>query len=71
LAIYGSANLVSSLMRLDLIDEHRVLVNPVLIGEGTPLFGNIAHKVNLKLLKTRTFRSGNVLLCYGKEDESS
>ncbi len=64
LAVFGSANLLSSLMRMNLVDEHRVMVNPVLIGGGTPLFRNIDQKVNLKLVKTRTFKSGNVLLYY-------
>jgi len=64
LAVFGSANLLSSLMQMNLVDEHRVMVNPVLIGSGTPLFRNIAQKVDLKLVKTRTFKSGNVLLYY-------
>lgn len=64
LAVFGSADLLSNLMRMNLIDEHRVMVNPVLIGSGTPLFRNIDQKVNLKLVKTRTFKSGNVLLYY-------
>ncbi len=64
LAVFGSTNLLSSLMQMNLVDEHRVMVNPVLIGSGTPLFRNIAQKVNLKLVKTRTFKSGNVLLYY-------
>jgi len=64
LAVFGSANLLSSLMQMNLVDEHRVMVNPVLIGSGTPLFKNIAQKVNLKLVKTRLFKSGNVLLYY-------
>ena len=67
LAIFGSANLLSFLMQMNLVDEHRVMVNPVLIGSGTPLFRNIRQKVNLKLVKTRTFQSGNVLLCYRPE----
>lgn len=64
LAVFGSADLLSSLMQLNLVDEHRVMVNPVLIGSGAPLFRNIDHKVNLKLVKTRPFKSGNVLLYY-------
>jgi dihydrofolate reductase len=40
------------------------MINPVLIGSGTPLFRNIDQQVNLKLVKTRTFRSGNLLLYY-------
>ncbi len=63
LAIFGSANLMSKLMQMNLVDEHRVMVNPVILGAGTPLF-QTKNKLNLKLLKTRTFKNGNVLLCY-------
>ena len=63
LAIFGSANLMSTLMQMDLIDEHRVMVNPVILGAGTPLF-QTKNKFNLKLLKTRAFKNGNVLLSY-------
>ena len=63
LAIFGSANLMSTLMRMDLIDEHRIMVNPVILGTGTPLF-QTKDKLNFKLLKTRTFWNGNVLLGY-------
>ncbi len=64
LALFGSANLMSTLMQLDLIDEHRVMVNPVILGNGNPLFKRTKDKLNLKLVKTRTFGNGNVLLCY-------
>jgi dihydrofolate reductase len=67
LALFGSANLMASLMTLDMIDEYRILVNPVVLGSGTPLFKGGHQKINLKLIKTRTFRSGNVLLCYEPE----
>jgi dihydrofolate reductase len=64
LAVFGSANLLSTLMQMDLVDEHRVMVNPVLLGKGNPLFKSTDGKINLRLLKTRTFHSGNVLLYY-------
>lgn len=64
LAVFGSANLLSSLIQLDLVDEHRIMVNPVILGSGKPLFQSIQHQINLKLLDTRTFNSGNVLLTY-------
>jgi dihydrofolate reductase len=64
LAVFGSANLLASLMRLDLVDEHRVMVNPVLIGKGTPLFKDVPEAVELKLTASRTFPNGNVLLTY-------
>ena len=64
LALFGSANLMSALMQSDLIDEHRVMVNPVILGSGNPLFKRTKDKLNLKLIRTRTFDNGNVLLCY-------
>ncbi len=63
LAVFGSANLLSELMRMSLIDEHRVMVNPVVLGSGTPLF-QTKDKFNLKLLRTRMFGNGNILLYY-------
>ena len=65
IAIFGSADLISSLM--DVIDEHRVLVNPVLLRRGTPLFKGTGDPMKLKLLNTRPFRSGNILLTYAPE----
>src|SRR5574341_1504287 len=64
LAIFGSANLLSSLVQMDLVDEHRIMVNPVVLGSGTPLFQGVNEPIELKLLKTKTFASGNVLLYY-------
>ena len=64
IAVFGSANLLSTLMQANLVDEHRVIVNPVILGKGTPLFKNSKDKINLKLVKTRTFGNGNVLLVY-------
>ncbi len=64
LAIFGSANLTASLLQMGLVDELRLMVNPVILGSGTPVFKGIHEKLNLKLLRTQTFRSGNVLLCY-------
>lgn len=64
IALFGSANLLTTLMQMNLVDEHRIIVNPVLLGSGTPLFQGINNSQELKLIKTRTFDSGNVLLCY-------
>ncbi len=64
LAVFGSANLLASLMQLDLVDEHRILVNPVILGNGNPLFKQAKDKQNLKLIRSRVFGNGNVLLCY-------
>ncbi len=64
LAIFGSAALAVSLLQMGFIDELRIMMNPVVLGKGKPLFKGIHEKLNLKLLKTKTFRSGNVLLYY-------
>ncbi len=63
LAIFGSANLMSALMQMGLIDEHRVMLNPVILGTGTPLF-QTKDTLNLRLVRTRAFGNGNVLVCY-------
>ena len=64
IAVFGSAILLSTLMQFDLVDEHRIMLNPVILGQGTPLFKNSKDKQNLKLVNTRIFGNGNVLLCY-------
>ena len=64
LLIFGSADLASNLTNLGLIDEYRIMVNPVVLGKGNPLFKDIKEKLNLRLLKTKTFGNGNVLLYY-------
>ena len=64
LIIFGSSNLSASLLNLGLIDELRIMVNPVVLGNGKPVFEGIHDKLPLKLFKTQTFRSGNVLLYY-------
>ena len=63
----GGTSLVSALAPLGLIDEYRILVAPVVLGSGKPLFKDIANSINLKLGKIRTFGSGLVLLVYHPE----
>jgi dihydrofolate reductase len=63
-AIFGSANLIASMAPLDVIDEHRVMLNPVVLGRGTPLFQGIATARSLRLVSARPFPNGNVLLRY-------
>jgi dihydrofolate reductase len=64
LFIFGSANLSASLLQKGLIDEIRVIVNPVVLGDGRTLFEDLPGKLELELLNSRAFRSGNVLLYY-------
>jgi dihydrofolate reductase len=70
MALLGSGAIMSELAQLGLIDEYRIMVNPLVLGAGTPLFKGIKDRVDLTLLETRSFRNGNVALRYepaGKE----
>jgi dihydrofolate reductase len=67
LAVFGSSDLSLTLMEHGLIDEFRIIVSPVILGNGKTLFKGLPARFKLKLLKTRTFRSGNVMLCYRPE----
>lgn len=60
----GGPNLASTFMRLGLIDEYRLFVQPVILGSGTPMFPVLGDKINLRLVETRTFGSGVIYLCY-------
>ena len=60
----GGAGLASTLIKLDLIDEYRLFVYPVVVGGGTPYFPPLDRQFALELLETRTFGSGVVYLRY-------
>ena len=64
--VVGGAMLVDSFRRLDLIDEYRIFVHPVLVGAGTQFFRDAAALTSLELLETKTFGNGVVLLRYGR-----
>jgi len=64
IAIFGSSDLTVSLIPSGLIDEYRIIINPVVLGNGKSVFKGINKKLDLKLLKTKVFKSGNVLLYY-------
>jgi dihydrofolate reductase len=64
IAIFGSSDLTVSLLQSGLVDELRIMVNPVVLGSGKSLFRTAGERISLKLLKSRPFNSGNVLLYY-------
>jgi dihydrofolate reductase len=64
IAIHGSAGLVRSLMQHGLIDEYRLMVFPVVVGKGKRLFHDEGDKTVLKLVESKTFASGVVVLTY-------
>jgi dihydrofolate reductase len=67
--IYGSASLIQTLTNHSLIDEYQVLVHPVILGGGKPLFQNIRHQVKLQLVNSKTHPSGVVVLSYQPREQ--
>jgi dihydrofolate reductase len=61
----GSGNLVQSLMKDELVDQYNVWVYPVLLGSGKRLFAEGTMPTALRLVESRTFGNGAVLLSYG------
>jgi dihydrofolate reductase len=60
----GGAGLASTFMKLGLIDEYRLFVNPVVLGAGTPYFPALKERIGLELVETRAFDSPAVYLRY-------
>jgi dihydrofolate reductase len=64
MVIFGSSGLASTLAGHGLIDEYRIVVNPVIVGRGNPLFSGMPGRIALRLLEARPFKCGNIMLCY-------
>ena len=62
--LFGGASLTTSLMNLNLIDEIRLAVHPILLGAGKPLFQNIKGRKNLELVDSKVYSSGLISLTY-------
>jgi dihydrofolate reductase len=62
--MFGSPTLTCSLMEENLIDEYWLFINPIMLGQGKPLFKNLSHEIKLTLLKSKIFASGVVCLQY-------
>jgi len=67
----GGAGLAASFMRLGLIDEFRLFFQPVILGGGKPMFQPLRDKINLRLVETRNFASGVVLLRYQRGEQQA
>ena len=70
--LVGGVDLPSQLIELDLIDDYRIVIHPVIVGEGRRLFDctNLQEKLQLKLVDSQIFKSGCVALQYLRNSES-
>jgi dihydrofolate reductase len=64
MTLLGSGSIVTQFAEQSLIDEYQIMIDPVVLGKGISLFKNIKNKLELKLIKTKTFKSGVILLNY-------
>ena len=64
MVILGSGSVVAQLAGAGLIDEYQLIVNPLVLGDGRTLFEGLKKPVPLKLVNTRGFKNGNVLVSY-------
>lgn len=64
--IIGSASIIQKLTELKLIDEYKILLFPVVLGDGKPLFNRQKNAVNLNLRQTKKYNNGVLLLTYSK-----
>jgi len=67
--LYGGAGLIKTFIQARLIDIYRISVHPVVLGSGKPLFENLKNRLELKLMKTNTFKSGVVQLIYEQTEK--
>jgi dihydrofolate reductase len=64
MVLMGSGSIISQLALENVIDEYQMVVNPIALGAGRTMFEGIKEKLNLKLINSRAFKNGNVLLRY-------
>ncbi len=65
LYVFGSAELLASLLPAGLVDEYRLGIAPLLLGRGNPLFKPSDLRIDLELLKTQPLKNGGIVLYYG------
>ncbi|WP_147534635.1 dihydrofolate reductase family protein [Bacillus marasmi] len=62
--LYGGASLITSFINMGLVDEFRLSIHPVILGQGKPLFADLQDRTNLNLVHTKSYSSGVVQLIY-------
>jgi dihydrofolate reductase len=62
--LVGSPGLIVATAQLGLVDEFRIVVQPTILGSGLILFKNISERIDLSLLRTKTFGCGAIALYY-------
>ena len=67
--LIGSRSLIIAGMNLNLIDEYQICIHPVVVHEGLPLFNAVDARKELRLVKTKTFGAGAILLYYQPKDQ--
>jgi len=66
----GSPSLIVALSNLGMVDEYQLCVQPILLGQGLSLFKNINERIDLKLINTKHFNSGSMVLYYERRKNS-
>lgn len=64
MVVFGGAGFAAALTEQNLVDEYRIKLEPVVLGAGRPLFKNVSDRINLTVIKGKTFSSGVVGLYY-------
>jgi dihydrofolate reductase len=64
MTLLGSGSILTQFAEQGLVDEYQIMVDPVVLGDGTPILKGLKRKLDLRLTGTRTFKSGVVLLSY-------
>lgn len=64
MVLFAGADIAATFIKHNLIDEYRLIINPVALGSGTPLFKDLKSSLRLECMNTMTFDCGNVILIY-------
>ena len=70
IALFGSSQLAAFLSEHQLIDEYRVIINPIILGEGVSLFNTQRIRMYLHLVGMKKFRSGVIALTYTAKERA-